>query len=32
VAFLLDGEKSGFITGETLRIDGGMTHKMIYQD
>ncbi len=32
VAFLLNGEMSGFITGETLRIDGGMTHKMIYQD
>ena len=29
-AFLLDGEQSGFMTGETIRIDGGMTHKMIY--
>ncbi|WP_417805081.1 glucose 1-dehydrogenase [Thalassospira lucentensis] len=30
VSFLLDHEKSGFMTGETIRIDGGMTHKMIY--
>lgn len=29
-AFLLDGEQSGFITGQTLVIDGGMTRKMIY--
>lgn len=32
VSFLLDPEKSGFMTGETIRIDGGMTHKMIYAD
>jgi len=32
VSFLLDGDKSGFMTGETIRIDGGMTHKMIYVD
>ncbi|MCC9625784.1 glucose 1-dehydrogenase [Thalassospira sp. MA62] len=32
VAFLLDDEQSGFMTGETMRIDGGMTHKMIYSD
>ncbi|AJD51440.1 NAD(P)-dependent dehydrogenase, short-chain alcohol dehydrogenase family [Thalassospira xiamenensis M-5 = DSM 17429] len=32
VAFLLDHEQSGFMTGETIRIDGGMTHKMIYAD
>ncbi|NIZ03714.1 glucose 1-dehydrogenase [Thalassospira lucentensis] len=32
VSFLLDPKKSGFMTGETIRIDGGMTHKMIYAD
>ncbi|MFV1851384.1 MAG: glucose 1-dehydrogenase [Thalassospira sp.] len=32
VSFLLDAEKSGFMTGETIRIDGGMTHKMIYAE
>ncbi|MCQ0986895.1 SDR family oxidoreductase [Jiella marina] len=31
-AFLLDGEKAGFITGQTLVVDGGMTRKMIYQE
>lgn len=29
-AFLLDGKRSGFITGQTLVVDGGMTRKMIY--
>ena len=29
-AFLADGEKSGFITGQNLVVDGGMTKKMIY--
>ncbi|NDW04184.1 SDR family oxidoreductase [Jiella sp. 40Bstr34] len=29
-SFLLDNEKAGFITGQTLVIDGGMTRKMIY--
>jgi NAD(P)-dependent dehydrogenase (short-subunit alcohol dehydrogenase family) len=32
VAFLLDGEKSGFITGANVVVDGGMTRKMIYVD
>jgi NAD(P)-dependent dehydrogenase (short-subunit alcohol dehydrogenase family) len=30
VAFLLDGRKSGFMTGQKLVVDGGMTKKMIY--
>ena len=29
VAFLLDREKSGFITGANFTVDGGMTRKMI---
>jgi NAD(P)-dependent dehydrogenase (short-subunit alcohol dehydrogenase family) len=32
VAFLLDGEKSGFVTGANVVVDGGMTRKMIYVD
>lgn len=32
VAYLLDGERSGFITGANLTIDGGMTKKMIYEE
>lgn len=32
VAFLLDREKSGFITGANFAVDGGMTRKMIYVD
>lgn len=32
VALLLDGKRSGFITGANFVIDGGMTRKMIYQD
>lgn len=31
VAFLLDGERSGFITGANFIVDGGMTRKMIYE-
>ena len=30
IAFLLDRERSGFITGANFLIDGGMTRKMIY--
>jgi NAD(P)-dependent dehydrogenase (short-subunit alcohol dehydrogenase family) len=32
VAFLLDREKSGFVTGANFVVDGGMTRKMIYLD
>jgi len=32
VAFLLDGEQSGFITGANFIVDGGMTRKMIYEE
>ncbi len=30
VAYLLDGKRSGFVTGASWVIDGGMTRKMIY--
>lgn len=30
VVFLLDREKSGFVTGANFAVDGGMTRKMIY--
>src|ERR1700726_4805646 len=32
VAWLLDGERSGFVTGTNFVIDGGMTRKMIYEE
>jgi NAD(P)-dependent dehydrogenase (short-subunit alcohol dehydrogenase family) len=32
VAFLLDRERAGFITGANFIVDGGMTRKMIYED
>jgi NAD(P)-dependent dehydrogenase (short-subunit alcohol dehydrogenase family) len=32
VGFLLDGERSGFITGANFVVDGGMTRKMIYEE
>jgi NAD(P)-dependent dehydrogenase (short-subunit alcohol dehydrogenase family) len=32
VAFLLDGQRSGFVTGANVVVDGGMTRKMIYED
>jgi NAD(P)-dependent dehydrogenase (short-subunit alcohol dehydrogenase family) len=31
VGWLLDAERSGFVTGANFVIDGGMTHKMIYE-
>ncbi len=30
--FLMDGERSGFITGQTIICDGGMRVKMIYEE
>jgi NAD(P)-dependent dehydrogenase (short-subunit alcohol dehydrogenase family) len=32
VAWLLDGERSGFVTGANYVVDGGMTRKMIYEE
>ena len=32
VAWLLDGERSGSVTGADFIIDGGMTRKMIYEE
>ena len=32
VAFLLDRERSGFVTGANFVVDGGMTRKMIYAE
>ena len=32
VAWLLDRERSGFVTGANIVIDGGMTRKMIYEE
>ncbi len=32
VAWLLDGERSGFVTGADFVVDGGMTRKMIYEE
>ena len=32
VAWLLDGKRSGFVTGANFVIDGGMTRKMIYEE
>jgi NAD(P)-dependent dehydrogenase (short-subunit alcohol dehydrogenase family) len=32
VAFLLDRERSGFVTGANFVIDGGMTRRMIYEE
>lgn len=32
VAYLLDGDRSGFVTGANFTVDGGMTKKMIYEE
>jgi NAD(P)-dependent dehydrogenase (short-subunit alcohol dehydrogenase family) len=32
VCFLLDGKRSGFVTGANFVVDGGMTRKMIYEE
>ena len=32
VAYLIDGERAGFVTGANFVIDGGMTRKMIYEE
>ncbi len=32
VAFLIDGTRSGFVTGAEFVVDGGMTRKMIYAE
>jgi NAD(P)-dependent dehydrogenase (short-subunit alcohol dehydrogenase family) len=32
VAYLVDGRRSGFVTGAHLVVDGGMTRKMIYEE
>ena len=32
VRWLLDGKRSGFVTGANFVIDGGMTRKMIYEE
>ncbi len=32
VAWLLDGERSGFVTGANFVVDGGMNRKMIYEE
>jgi NAD(P)-dependent dehydrogenase (short-subunit alcohol dehydrogenase family) len=32
VAYLLDGDRSGFVTGANFVVDGGMTRKMIYEE
>jgi NAD(P)-dependent dehydrogenase (short-subunit alcohol dehydrogenase family) len=32
VGFLIDGRRSGFMTGANFVVDGGMTRKMIYEE
>ena len=32
VAWLLDGDRAGFVTGANFTVDGGMTRKMIYEE
>jgi NAD(P)-dependent dehydrogenase (short-subunit alcohol dehydrogenase family) len=32
VAWLLDADRSDFVTGANFMVDGGMTHEMIYEE
>jgi NAD(P)-dependent dehydrogenase (short-subunit alcohol dehydrogenase family) len=32
VAWLIDGKRSGFVTGANFIVDGGMTRKMVYEE
>jgi NAD(P)-dependent dehydrogenase (short-subunit alcohol dehydrogenase family) len=32
VAWLLDRDRAGFVTGSNFVVDGGMTRKMIYEE
>ena len=32
IAWLLDGKRSGFVTGANFVVDGGMTRRMIYEE
>ena len=32
VAWLVDGKRSGFVTGANFVVDGSVTRKMIYED
>jgi len=32
VAYLIDGQRAGFVTGANVVVDGGMTRKMIYEE
>jgi hypothetical protein len=32
VAWLLDGKRSGFVTGASFVVDGSMTRTMIYEE
>jgi NAD(P)-dependent dehydrogenase (short-subunit alcohol dehydrogenase family) len=32
IAYLLDGDRSGFVTGANFTVDGGMTRKMFYEE
>ena len=32
VAFLADGRKSGFITGQAFAVDGGVSRRMAYPE
>jgi NAD(P)-dependent dehydrogenase (short-subunit alcohol dehydrogenase family) len=32
VAWLLDDDRAGFVTGANFMVDGGMTRKMVYEE